>query len=692
MRVSQRVLAIFRVRSQRLILAVIVSCLGIIALVWALTAERLRFEHEGIVADAKRANNNLAIAYGEHTRRTIKGIDQTLQFIRHKYGEAGRVNIRKAVDDGEIDDSIFTFVGVYDEHGDLLFGSEPFKATNVADREYFKALQQRDGDDLFIAKPVLGRVLGRWAFPIARRISKPSGAFGGVVLGAVDPDYFTHFYREVDLGQQGLVTLVGTDGISRARRVGERSSFGEDLRASNLLAHQAKSANGSFLGAGRVEGIPHFISYRTLKDYPLIVAVGTSETELLTPFRRHQREYALAATLASIFVVLFGFLLVVALRRQYRDMETHLQDDARFRATFDQGAVGILHADLKGRVIRANRAFCAMLGYTEQELLTRTIRDITDPEDFAASHDYVKQLLSKKDASVFPQLEKRYVCKDGSTVWALVGASLVRDANEKPSYFITLVQDVSARKHAQEALETNNAELERSNRDLRQFTYAASHDLKTPLRAIGGFVGLLEAHYATQLSTQAADWIHRAAAGAKRLDKLIDDLQSYARLDSEAERFASIDCRAAIDEATELLQAAIAEADAEVSVGELPVVVGNRTQLVQLFQNLLGNAIKYRGEHAPRIRVAADLKDSEWVFSIADNGIGIDPKHHEQIFEVFRRLHTQDAFPGTGIGLAVCRRIVQRHGGRIWVESERGKGSTFLFTIPDARSSDHESA
>jgi light-regulated signal transduction histidine kinase (bacteriophytochrome) len=127
-------------------------------------------------------------------------------------------------------------------------------------------------------------------------------------------------------------------------------------------------------------------------------------------------------------------------------------------------------------------------------------------------------------------------------------------------------------------------------------------------------------------------------------------------------------------------------------VGELPVVVGNRTQLVQLFQNLLGNAIKYRGEHAPRIRVAADLKDSEWVFSIADNGIGIDPKHHEQIFEVFRRLHTQDAFPGTGIGLAVCRRIVQRHGGRIWVESERGKGSTFLFTIPDARSSDHESA
>lgn len=244
------------------------------------------------------------------------------------------------------------------------------------------------------------------------------------------------------------------------------------------------------------------------------------------------------------------------------------------------------------------------------------------------------------------------------------------------AFHTLIIRDVTARVRIRDA-------LQRSNLDLQRFAYVASHDLKTPLRSISGFVQVLERKYSEKLDDSALLLIRRTSDAAHRLEQLTDDLLSYARLNAEIRPFAPVNCVDVANDVTQLLDASMRSTGAVVSMGELPRVMGDRTLLVQLFLNLVGNGIKYCRDGTPAVHLSATKEDSEWVFSVADNGIGIDPRHHDRIFEIFKRLHTQKDYPGTGIGLAVCRRVVERHGGRIWIKSALGKGSTFCFTIPD---------
>jgi signal transduction histidine kinase len=231
-------------------------------------------------------------------------------------------------------------------------------------------------------------------------------------------------------------------------------------------------------------------------------------------------------------------------------------------------------------------------------------------------------------------------------------------------------------------LERSNEELQRSNDELKQFAFVASHDLQEPLRSITSFCNLLEDEYRGRLDEQADDYIDRIVNGSKRMKALVNDLLSYSRVTREVQaEFRPVDLREVVEAAVENLQTAIHEADAEINAGPLPVVAGDRTQLVQLMQNLIGNAIKYRGERPPQVRIEAVRRGAAWECSVRDNGIGIAPEFHQQIFEIFKRLHGRDKYPGTGIGLAVCKKIVQRHGGQIFVDSQAGHGSVFRFTI-----------
>jgi PAS domain S-box-containing protein len=224
--------------------------------------------------------------------------------------------------------------------------------------------------------------------------------------------------------------------------------------------------------------------------------------------------------------------------------------------------------------------------------------------------------------------------------------------------------------------------LERSNLDLQQFAYVASHDLKTPLRSIGGFMQILERNHGEQLDDKARALIRRASDATKRLEQLTEDLLSYARVDAEVKPFVPINMAELVQEVVQLLDATITCREAVVHVDDLPALMGDRTQLIQLLLNLVGNGLKYCRGRAPVVKLSAVKRDNFWVFSVTDNGIGIDAQHLQKIFEVFKRLHTQNEFAGTGIGLAVCRRVVQGHGGKIWVTSEPGQGSVFSFTLP----------
>jgi ligand-binding sensor domain-containing protein/nitrogen-specific signal transduction histidine kinase len=237
-----------------------------------------------------------------------------------------------------------------------------------------------------------------------------------------------------------------------------------------------------------------------------------------------------------------------------------------------------------------------------------------------------------------------------------------------------------------EELKKTTIELERSNDELQQFAYVASHDLQEPLRMISAYVQLLARRYKDKLDEDGHEFMKYVLEGANRMHVLINDLLTYSRVGTQAHDFAQTDCRAVVDQALSNLEVAATETQAKVTTGPLPVVQADSTQLLQLFQNLIGNAIKYRSpDRPPEVHVAARAQDGEWVFTVQDNGIGIDPKFYERIFVIFQRLHHRGDYSGTGIGLAVCKKIVERHGGRIWVESRPEQGSRFFFTMPKAQ-------
>ncbi|MBA3658858.1 MAG: PAS domain S-box protein [Gemmatimonadales bacterium] len=245
-----------------------------------------------------------------------------------------------------------------------------------------------------------------------------------------------------------------------------------------------------------------------------------------------------------------------------------------------------------------------------------------------------------------------------------------------------VMEDATDRKRAEEQLVVQADELARSNRELEQFAYVASHDLQEPLRTMASFAQLLEVRYRGRLDGDADDFLAFITDGAGRMRALITDLLSYAKLSSGRESAVGVDTAAILTSTLTNLQAAVAERGAQVTVGPLPIVRAVEGQLEQLFLNLIGNAIKFAGPRAPEVRVTAELSGGAWVFSVADNGIGIAPEYAERVFEIFQRLHTRAEYTGTGMGLAICRRIVEEHGGRIWVESIAGAGSTFRFTLP----------
>ena len=354
--------------------------------------------------------------------------------------------------------------------------------------------------------------------------------------------------------------------------------------------------------------------------------------------------------------------------------------EEQFRATFEQAAVGLAHMAPDGRWLQVNQKLCDITGYSRQELLTKNYRDITCPEDLEADLEYHRQLLAGEMPA--HRIEKHYICKDGALVWVNLTVSLSRQPSGEPDYFISVVEDISERKRREEELTRTLADLERSNKELEQFAYVASHDLQEPLRMVSSYTQLLGERYHDQLDEKAKKYIDYAVEGATRMQRLTNDLLLYARVGTRGTAPVLTDSHAALGEALSNLFTAIQASHALITNDDLPDVVADALQLVQLFQNLIGNAIKFHGEAQPRVHISAVDQGRHWLFSVRDNGIGIEPQYHDKVFVIFQRLHTRQGYPGTGIGLALCKSIVERHRGTIWFESEPGKGSTFFFTWP----------
>lgn len=331
-----------------------------------------------------------------------------------------------------------------------------------------------------------------------------------------------------------------------------------------------------------------------------------------------------------------------------------------------------------GTILFESNSVTRFLGYTPGERQGTNAFGLVHPEDLPSVQAVFGELLGVPGG--IRSAKFRYRHQNGS--WRILestGSNLL--GVEAVKAVLVNSRDVTAEEEARKAI-LEKEELTRSNKDLEQFAYVASHDLQEPLRMVASYVQLLARQYKGRLDGEADQYIHEAVDGAKRMQTLILDLLAYSRLDSAGQPFVEVDCGKALHSALSNLERTMTESRAEVHQGPLPPVHGDPNQIIQLFQNLIGNAVKFRGGHAPEIQIEAVRQGGDWLFSVQDNGIGIDPKYKEQIFEVFKRLHTRAEYPGTGIGLAICKKVVARHGGRIWVESRPGEGSTFYWTLP----------
>jgi signal transduction histidine kinase len=259
---------------------------------------------------------------------------------------------------------------------------------------------------------------------------------------------------------------------------------------------------------------------------------------------------------------------------------------------------------------------------------------------------------------------------------------LIRLGEDVDSMRARILVDLQASQTLVTQLNKQADELARSNRDLEQFAYVASHDLQEPLRKVSGFCELLRTRYRGQLDERADQYIDFAVDGARRMSRLISDLLAFSRVGRSQPTRQELECQALLDQALRNLATQIAETDAEITHDALPVVRGEATLLITVFQNLIGNAIKFRGEQAPKVHVGVTRRDDHWQFRVSDNGIGIDPAYAEKVFVIFQRLHAKEEYPGTGIGLALCRKIIEYHDGEIWLDPEQPEGTAFCFTLP----------
>ncbi len=389
-----------------------------------------------------------------------------------------------------------------------------------------------------------------------------------------------------------------------------------------------------------------------------------------------------AAVIGTFFDIIQGRPTAIGTQldiTERKRLETALlESENRFRILAEKSPVGIYMIQ-DGVFKYGNPKFLEMNGYEESELIGMPWRNLAYYKD----HPLIEENLRKRETGEenTSNYEFRHCRKDGTLFNVEVFGGVTRHGGK--TALIGTAVDISDRKRTERELALRAEELARSNADLEQFAYIASHDLQEPLRMVASFTELLARRYKGRLDSDADEFISFAVSGANRMKALINDLLAYSRVGTKARAFAPTDCQVALDSAVRNLAVAIMEHQARVRTSSpLPVVMADEVQLTQAFQNLIANAIKFHGAEPPLIEITAVEQEYEWIFSVKDNGIGIEPHHFDRIFAVFQRIHSQQDYPGTGIGLAICKKIVERHGGRIWVESEPGRGSCFQFTLP----------
>ena len=440
------------------------------------------------------------------------------------------------------------------------------------------------------------------------------------------------------------------------------------------------------LGAGRFDVLISEFRHSWSDGPRLLAAVRDSHPEIPVLFFCAAAEVAevVEAMKGGVADFLFktstGYLRLPQAVEEALDLARQRRLVARsepwLQTLLDRANVGVFRSTLDERLIESNTALLRLLGVNSVQEALRV--DLPAPYFRSEGRDSLLARLSEQGQLQSREVEVRR--PDGSMVWLSLTEILLLDV-DGDIVIDVLVQDVSHYQRTRHELEQRLAELERTNARLGEFASMASHELQEPLRMVEKYGALVAEAGGGKVSEQQREALEYIRGGARRMRALIEDLLQFARLETEARAFEACDCNSLVEEAAKNLLAAVEESGARIEREGLPTVLGDRAQLVLLLQNLLSNALKFRGDAPPEVHISADRKNDEWVFSVEDNGIGIEPERTADVFKLFHRLRPE--LPGTGIGLALCQRIAERHGGRLWVESRAGEGSTFFFTLPE---------
>ena len=533
-----------------------------IAMIWIGAIAASRQDRATTLEGWTRESSNLVRALEEHTTRTMHYVDEIALQVKTQYEKQGaRFDMVKFFEDTIVDRRLFLVAVISDATGASVMGSLPnFTPVNLADREHIQVHVERDIGTLFISKPVLARVARRWSIVATRRINKPDGSYGGVVGIGIDPFYFTSFYKEVSLGKNSVVALVGMDGVVRARLSDTGSDVGQDIRNSEFLNRAHASRAGIYSAVAKVDGVKRLNNYRVLRDYPLIVNVGVAEDVIYADSSRRSFYYYGGAAFMTLVIMLMAVPLWAA----------------------------------NARSAKANAAIKSM------------------------------------------------------------NASLARQADQ----------------------------LTTANQALESFSYSVAHDLRSPLRAINGYTAIILATLKGTDDPATAHNLQQVMLASERMGRLIDDLLALAQLSKQEmgrQEFSLSDVAA---EVAESLRKAQPGRSVQVTIEPAMTASGDPGLLRIALENLIGNAWKFTAKAAAAtIEIGTQRRGGQVNYYVRDNGAGFDMRYVDNLFKPFQRLHRADEFEGTGIGLATVQKIIQRHDGKIEIESVVNHGTTVYFSL-----------
>ena len=607
-------------------------------------------------------------------------------------------------------DEFFELSLIHPESGQILASTDPAEEGKFKeDREYFLKGKQA----LFVQNLYYSIPLQTIAMTASAPLKTSHGELLGVLSASVDLETMNSIIsRRTGLHTTDDVYLVNPSSVfvTEPRFIDSTAAMQREVQTEAI--DQCLQKRNGWIEAQDYRNVPTFEVYRWLPEHNVCLIVGIDQTEAYRPIRTFGGTIAAISALALAAAAAVAFALARSLTRPIlalqegaarfgrgelgvRLNEVSKDELGQLAAEFNQMAEALenqqahlrqrseqffnLSPDLlctidsAGRMQDPNPSWEQILGYSREELMGRFLTNFVHPDDVALTLAALKQIASEESG----RFEIRFRHIKGSYRW--LAWVVVRSTTDRILY--AAARDITERQVAEEKLRQQTEELERSNRELEEFAYVASHDLQEPLRLVVNHVQLLARRYHDRLDQDADEFIDFAMEGANRLKSLISDLLAYSKIGARGNAFAAVEMAKVYDQVTENLQAVITDSKASMTYDSLPVILGDNEQMVQLLQNLIDNSIKFRGKEPPHVHVGARQLSENWLIFVRDNGIGIDPQYTEKVFVIFQRLHSRDEYPGTGIGLSICRKIIERHGGHIWVDSEPGKGATFNFTL-----------